>query len=228
MQAGLPVAEPFATCGASAPARLADDPELFSHFERTIIPDEAVFQTILCGESDLVVSQDNRRYEKWNGSEPSHPEILRCTDVDSLMRSGNDFARKFQQRVDSSALDEIDRRRAGDSRIESGRALVKCRSRLSKLSDARKFGPEAVIYLGSCALVRGTPHVACGAVASALRTGRWLVSRAGDVHWYPDGDVISTEQRQDVSADALEASAPLAGRTARGLPGSLPRGLAAR
>jgi len=101
--------------------RLAEERELVSHFKRTTIPDEAVFQTIICGETDLAVSQDNRRYEKWVGLEPSHPEILRRSDVDSLMQSGKDFARKFQQRVDSTALDEIDRRRAASySRIGSG------------------------------------------------------------------------------------------------------------
>ncbi len=101
--------------------RVAEERELISHFKRTIIPDEAVFQTIVCGESDLVVSQDNRRYEKWMGEDPSHPQILRRSDVDSFMQSGKDFARKFQERVDSAVLDEIDRRRAAsDSRIESG------------------------------------------------------------------------------------------------------------
>lgn len=101
--------------------RLAEERELVSHFKRTIIPDEAFFQTIMCGESDLAVSQDNRRYEKWIGADPSHPKILRRSDVDLLMRSGKDFARKFQQRVDSSALDEVDRRRTAlNSRIESG------------------------------------------------------------------------------------------------------------
>lgn len=96
--------------------RLTEERELVEHFKHTVIPDEAFFQTIICAERDLVVAGDNRRYEKWSGTASSHPEVLGRGDVDALLRSRRDFARKFLEAADASVLDEIDRHRQSDGR----------------------------------------------------------------------------------------------------------------
>ena len=40
----------------------------------------------------------------------SGPRVLGAQDVDLLVGSGGDFARKFDETIDAAALDEIDRR----------------------------------------------------------------------------------------------------------------------
>jgi hypothetical protein len=98
--------------------RCDSDPALVGHFRRTIIPDEAFFQTVICGEDDLKVDPDNRRFATWSGDSPSHPEALTNSDFDSISRSDKDFARKIYERTDSGLLDRMDQRRA--TQVSSG------------------------------------------------------------------------------------------------------------
>ena len=49
-----------------------------------------------------------RRHTAWDPGSP-HPRLLRESDVETVLASGTDFARKFDARVDSTALDALDR-----------------------------------------------------------------------------------------------------------------------
>lgn len=90
-------------------ARAAPGDPLTAHYRRCLIPDESFVQTVLHNDPSLRVRNDDLRFTRWQGSS-AHPEVLGAADVDAVLGSGKHFARKFETRVDPSALDEIDRR----------------------------------------------------------------------------------------------------------------------
>jgi hypothetical protein len=85
-------------------------PEVLRYFRNTFIPDESYFQTVFCNAKELTVCNDNRRYIVWDEARLAHPRTLTVKDLDALTRSGKDFGRKFDLAVDSTVLDELDRR----------------------------------------------------------------------------------------------------------------------
>jgi hypothetical protein len=78
---------------------------IMQHFALCRIPDEAVFQTILCNQPDLSICPNNRRYADWSAG-GSHPKELRQDDLPNVLRSGADFARKVGR--NNSVMDAID------------------------------------------------------------------------------------------------------------------------
>jgi hypothetical protein len=72
------------------------------------VPDESFFQTILINSrlADRIVN-DDLRYIDWSEGRAS-PRILTSDDLDSLLASGDLFARKFDARVDERVLDMLD------------------------------------------------------------------------------------------------------------------------
>jgi hypothetical protein len=81
-------------------------PALLAHFRRTIIPTEAYPHSVLYAEPGLVLSGDTRRFTSWSPG-AAHPDTLGLGDLDRVLASGADFARKFE---DPRVLDELDRR----------------------------------------------------------------------------------------------------------------------
>ncbi len=75
------------------------------HFLHTIVPTEAFMHTVLAN-SALRLSNDNRRYAAFAG-DAANPRVIGHADLDAVLASGGDFARKFG---DLAVLDEIDRR----------------------------------------------------------------------------------------------------------------------
>jgi hypothetical protein len=75
------------------------------HFLHTIVPTEAFVHTVLAN-SALRLSGDNRRYAAF-AADAANPSVLGAADLDAVLGSGGDFARKF---ADLAVLDEIDRR----------------------------------------------------------------------------------------------------------------------
>jgi hypothetical protein len=82
------------------------DPRVVDHFRRTILPTEAFPQSVLHA-SGLRLSGDTRRYTRWDVGAP-HPRLLGIEDLDAMLASGCDFARKFPP--GARVLDELDRR----------------------------------------------------------------------------------------------------------------------
>ena len=76
------------------------------HFLHTIVPTEAFVHTVLAN-SALRLANDHRRYAVFEPPRRPSPRVFGLADVDAVLASGADFARKF---ADSAVLDEIDRR----------------------------------------------------------------------------------------------------------------------
>lgn len=84
---------------------LQGHPAYVPYFERVRIPDEMFFQSILLN-SPLAgtIVNDDQRLIKWPG-----PAILGSADWDDISVAPDLFARKFDETVDRSILDRIDR-----------------------------------------------------------------------------------------------------------------------
>lgn len=83
-------------------------PEVLDHFRRTILPTEALPHTVLYADGSLRLSGDTRRFTRWVPGAP-HPLLLGLADLEVMLGSGLDFARKFDATVDARVLDELDR-----------------------------------------------------------------------------------------------------------------------
>jgi hypothetical protein len=82
-------------------------PAVVGHYRRTIAPSESFPQTVLWG-AGLRLSQDPRRFSAWAPGS-AHPAVLGVGDLDAMLASGCDFARKFDLTVDRRVLDALDR-----------------------------------------------------------------------------------------------------------------------
>jgi len=82
---------------------------LLRHYRRTLLPSESYVQTVLANDDRLTLCGDTRRYSRWDAPNATGPAVLRNGDLDAVLRSGADFARKFDERLDSCVLDQIDR-----------------------------------------------------------------------------------------------------------------------
>ena len=81
------------------------NPAYVKYYQKTLIPDESFFQTILLNHSQLRILSDNKRYICWG---KDTPVTLGVKDFDSLVNSNQHFARKFDIRVDAQVLDQLD------------------------------------------------------------------------------------------------------------------------
>ena len=78
---------------------------LVDHYRRTILPTESLPHTALHA-AGLPLSGDTRRYTAWAPG-AAHPAMLGSGDLDAILASGADFARKFAP--EDPVLDELDR-----------------------------------------------------------------------------------------------------------------------
>jgi hypothetical protein len=81
-------------------------PDVLDHFRHTILPTEALPHSVLHA-AGLPLSGDTRRYTRWDAG-AAHPHLLGLQDLDAMLASGLDFARKFAP--GDPVLDELDRR----------------------------------------------------------------------------------------------------------------------
>jgi hypothetical protein len=87
-------------------------------FRRTLVPDEALVQTLLVNSGRFKLFPDNRRYVDFSGSPDGHPRILGRGDFAALTAGHYDFARKFDPARDPEILDLLDAKVLGTSRDE--------------------------------------------------------------------------------------------------------------
>jgi Core-2/I-Branching enzyme len=85
-------------------------PDVLRYYRRTLHPTESFIHTVLANDPSLRLSGDNRRYSVWDQPHMTGPRVLRLHDLEAMLGSGGDFARKFDETVDRAVLDEIDRR----------------------------------------------------------------------------------------------------------------------
>lgn len=111
---GLPATPPlplyhgsdwFTLSRRAVDALLAAPHAVVDHFLHTIVPTEAFAHTVLAN-AGLRLVDDNHRHFRFDGTAPN-PRVLTHDDLDAVLASGADFARKFD---DPLVLDEIDRR----------------------------------------------------------------------------------------------------------------------
>lgn len=81
------------------------NPSFVKHYQKTTIPDESFFQTILLNNPRLKICNDNKRYIPWFDSKPV---VFGAQDFDRLVASHKQFARKFDLEQDSEILDRLD------------------------------------------------------------------------------------------------------------------------
>ena len=89
----------------------AGNRRLMQHFRRVAVPSESFFATVLLADPRLAVDGDHRRFAHFSDSGAAHPDTLTSRDLDRILASGADFARKFDAELDSEVLDRLDERR---------------------------------------------------------------------------------------------------------------------
>lgn len=96
--------------------RSASDTHLTRQFERSLIPDEVFYATVLM-HSELVVHRSNYRFARFQDLAP-HPDVLTIDSLDAIDASNAFFVRKVEEDHSSALLDALDRRngRCGGSR----------------------------------------------------------------------------------------------------------------
>jgi hypothetical protein len=87
------------------------DRRLMRHFRGVAVPSESFFASVLLGDPSLVVERDHRRFAAFSHAAAPHPDTLTSGDLDRILASGADFARKFDADIDSGVLDRLDERR---------------------------------------------------------------------------------------------------------------------
>ena len=85
-------------------------PDVLRYYSRTLHPTESFIQTVLANDASLRLSGDYRRFTMWDDPNQESPSVLRLEDLDAILASGCDFARKFDPTVDRAILDQLDRR----------------------------------------------------------------------------------------------------------------------
>jgi len=88
---------------------------LMRYYRRVAIPSESFFATVLLNDSSLRVARENRRFVSFPAPGAPHPETLVSADLEPLLKSDCDFARKFDMEADAEVLDALDRRRRSAS-----------------------------------------------------------------------------------------------------------------
>jgi hypothetical protein len=92
----------------------ANDRRLMRFFRRVAIPSESFFATVLLNDGSLRVAGHNRRFVSFEAPLTPHPETLTMADLDRLLASECDFARKFDADGDADVLDALDQRRRSE------------------------------------------------------------------------------------------------------------------
>lgn len=102
-------------CALSAPCvRYARDfarenPDIVKFFRATLGPEEAFLQTVLVNSGKFRLSPAGTHYVDFSNSRYNHPRTLGTADLPVLLASDRQWARKFDEDVDSGVLDMLDR-----------------------------------------------------------------------------------------------------------------------
>lgn len=77
------------------------------YMSRTLVPDEALFQSLIANKLPELRVGPWRRHRLFRQGE-SHPHVWRTPELPILLQTGADFARKFDINVDAAILDCLD------------------------------------------------------------------------------------------------------------------------
>jgi hypothetical protein len=84
------------------------NPGLVSYYERCLSPAESYLQTVLINSGQFSFASGCRRYFDFSHTRNNHPKTLSTEDLPALLESNADFGRKFDGRLDSDVLDQLD------------------------------------------------------------------------------------------------------------------------
>ena len=82
------------------------NPEIISYYQKTLVPDESLVQTILINSNFFKICNNNKRYVDFTGTDSGHARILANKDYETITNGSFHFARKFDQNAD--ILDMLD------------------------------------------------------------------------------------------------------------------------
>jgi hypothetical protein len=85
-----------------------ENPSIVSFFNGVLGAEEIFLQTVLVNAHKFTFEPASKRYIDFTGSRNNHPRILGTGDLESMLRSGNHWARKFSSSYDAKVLDVID------------------------------------------------------------------------------------------------------------------------
>lgn len=86
------------------------NPQYGSYFERTALPDEVFFTTIIANAPALKVSNNNLRHINWPSGQAASGAVMSMDDLDTLVSSPAFFGLKFDETQCPELLEYIDRR----------------------------------------------------------------------------------------------------------------------
>lgn len=84
-------------------------PDFIRYYQKTIIPEESFFHTILMNQTNFKILNNNQRYISWQVSHPNSPAILTSQHFKQLITSNKHFGRKFDVEKDRKILDLLER-----------------------------------------------------------------------------------------------------------------------
>lgn len=85
------------------------NPDVLAYFRKTFIPSESYVPTVLKNSAELSIGSDNRHFICWDVPGAAHPKTLTFEDLTEIELSKKDFGRKFDAKIDSLVLDELDK-----------------------------------------------------------------------------------------------------------------------
>lgn len=87
-----------------------EHPDVVRHYERTPLPEESLFHSILLNARGFKIAPSSKRWINWDRERrhPTSPDAITASQVGELMRSDAWFARKFDPEISAEALDLLD------------------------------------------------------------------------------------------------------------------------
>jgi hypothetical protein len=85
-----------------------NNPQVVSYFNGTLGADETFLHTVLVNAHKFKFEPVGKRYIDFTGSRNNHPRVLGTRDLESMLKSGDHWARKFDPSFDAGVLDLID------------------------------------------------------------------------------------------------------------------------
>jgi hypothetical protein len=93
-----------------------ENPDMVRFFSTLLAPEEVFLQTVLVNSGKFRFHPDAKRYIDMRGSRHNHSKTLSIADLDDILASGANWARKFDITYDSAVLDVLDQRVRAASR----------------------------------------------------------------------------------------------------------------
>lgn len=85
-----------------------ENPSWVTFSKRTLIPDELFFNSIIANDSELRVCNDAFRFIKWPKLHAASVAVITHDELSDALKSKAPFGLKFDSRVDSLAIDQVD------------------------------------------------------------------------------------------------------------------------